>query len=191
MDAREHAIEWRSIPGFSCYEVSREGRIRSIASKNRWGQIVQRNKPRPIKTRPNRTGYVCTSVRDDEGSGRTLLIHRAVALAFLGDPPDGKTCVGHLDGCRTNNRVENLKWVDYAENEAHKKAHGTVQIGSRSHSAKLTERQVLEMRSAHKAGTSYNKLSKKYHVSLQTTICAVTGVYWKHVRAMEVKHHGA
>ncbi|MGV9199677.1 MAG: HNH endonuclease [Promethearchaeia archaeon] len=45
-------------------------------------------------------------------------VHRIVAYAFLGQPPKEmvKPVVDHIDGNKSNNRVENLEWVEHREN---------------------------------------------------------------------------
>lgn len=43
-------------------------------------------------------------------------IHRIVATAFLGDPPDPQYVVDHMDSNGRNNRPENLRWVTRLEN---------------------------------------------------------------------------
>ena len=56
-------------------------------------------------------GYEATSIpfRGD------CLIHRLVAEAFI-PKPLGATEVDHINGNKTNNRVENLRWVTHKEN---------------------------------------------------------------------------
>jgi len=43
-------------------------------------------------------------------------VHRIVATAFLGNPPDEKYVVDHKDTNCRNNRPENLRWVTRLEN---------------------------------------------------------------------------
>lgn len=46
----------------------------------------------------------------------SVRVHRIVATAFHGDPPDPKYVVDHMDSNRHNNRPENLRWLTRLEN---------------------------------------------------------------------------
>lgn len=43
-------------------------------------------------------------------------VHRIVALAFVGEPPSKSHVVDHINAIKSNNRVENLRWVSRLEN---------------------------------------------------------------------------
>lgn len=61
------------------------------------------------------TGYHTTTV-----GNRNSLVHRLVAHAFLGPPPSGDLYeINHLDGNKSNNRVDNLEYVSRAQNMLH------------------------------------------------------------------------
>jgi hypothetical protein len=53
-----------------------------------------------------------------DGKAKDWLVARAVAITFLGDPPEGFT-VNHIDGNRLNNHIDNLEWLSLADNIRH------------------------------------------------------------------------
>lgn len=56
---------------------------------------------------PNNNGYMLIA---------SEVVHRIVAYAFLGPPPNNKYVVDHIDTNRQNNRPENLRWLTKLEN---------------------------------------------------------------------------
>jgi predicted DNA-binding ribbon-helix-helix protein len=129
---------WREIPGFSYYEVSTLGRVRSKGKPYHPARILK-----PGKTK---RGYLLVSLRE-MGKPHTKTVHRLVLEAFVGLCPLRHEC-GHRNGVRTDNRLENLRWVTAKENAADRKKHGTHQVGETSSGAKLTEDIVQEIRAS-------------------------------------------
>ncbi|MGL5880995.1 MAG: HNH endonuclease signature motif containing protein [Xenococcaceae cyanobacterium] len=55
---------------------------------------------------------------------RSVLVHRLMALTFLGSPPTPFHQVRHLNGDPTCNKIENLAWGTAKENAADRVRHG-------------------------------------------------------------------
>ena len=105
-----------TLTGFECcieYYVNDRGDIKSTK-----GQIE-----RILKQRINKNGYCQVNLTQRIGRRKTITatVHKLVALAFLKTPASspGKTkgCskVSHIDGCKTNNSADNLKWIKIEE----------------------------------------------------------------------------
>lgn len=127
--------EWRTIPGHPDYSVSSTGRVCSRK---------QQGSARILKQSPDKDGYarVCLD-------RKTRRVHSLVALAFLGEVPEGCTLVRHLDGDNTNNNLSNLKWGTLSENMYDRVAHGRNDTGGEKNGrAKLTKEQVDQIRSS-------------------------------------------
>lgn len=106
---------WLPVVGFEgFYEVSNLGRVRSLERIVRRTNGTHLQKAKEMKLRFDPQGYsrvtLCTN-----GVARHFLVHRLVAMAFIPNP-DNKPSIDHLDGCPSNNRVDNLRWVSAKEN---------------------------------------------------------------------------
>ena len=108
---------WRDIIGYEgYYQVSNQGRVRSL---DRW-VIYKNGRKRFYKGRFFEGGYT-NGYRQvglsREGKTEIFLIHQLVAMTFLNHTPNGHTLVvDHIDGIRTDNRIENLRIVTHREN---------------------------------------------------------------------------
>ena len=150
---------WLPVVGYEgVYEVSSLGRVRSV--RPRFGDGILRGDV-------DRYGYRRVLLSRDAKSVR-FKVHRLVCTAFHGEPPPGHQ-VAHLDGNKTNNVADNLKWATRAENNSHKDAHGTHPIGMRNGRTRLTSEQVAEIRAKVAAGATCRPLARQYGV-YHTTI---------------------
>ena len=113
---------WLPIPGFTGYEVSDEGQVRSYR-KNPAGRLM-----RPAKNIRNHYRYAM--LQSDSGKPTAVHVHRLVLLAFVGPKPDGLQ-TRHLDGDTENNRLDNLVYGTVAENAADRVRHGTSRVPTR------------------------------------------------------------
>ncbi|MCX4911856.1 NUMOD4 motif-containing HNH endonuclease [Streptomyces sp. NBC_00878] len=132
-------VEWRPIAEFP-YEVSNHGRVRRSTGGSNC------TKPgRVLKGSVDRYGYIVVRLSRN-GQVHDRKVHRLVCEAFHGP---SELQVRHLDGNRSNNTVANLLWGTAGENAADRDLHGTHRRGERSPRAKLTNRQVAQIRREH------------------------------------------
>jgi hypothetical protein len=60
------------------------------------------------------TGYYRTSLSNNT-KVKSYRVHRLIALAYIPNP-DNKPHIDHINRIKTDNRIENLRWVTHIEN---------------------------------------------------------------------------
>ena len=158
----------KTINNYSDYMANVNGNIFSIKS-NKY-----------LKPQLYKNGYTNVDLCNN-GKVKKFLIHRIIAETFLPNPKN-KSQVNHINGNKSDNRVENLEWVTHSENQKH-----SIKLGLRSakgiknSQVKLSEKIILNIFNS----TEKNKyLALKYNIS-QATICDIKkGRSWTHITGL-------
>ena len=158
---------WRKITGFENYEVSNLGRVRSWVNN----RGTKQKTPKISKGSLGKTGYSYASLTKNKNH-KNIAIHRLVAQEFISNP-ENKPQVNHINGIKTDNRVENLEWATNRENARHAWANNLCQRkkGEKNHNAKFTNEQAKQIRAEyiyHSKTHGTVALSKKYSVASAT-----------------------
>lgn len=178
--------QWRPVAGFEgLYEVSDHGRVRSLDHdvKNSRGSGSRKVIGRILK--PKKGGnnpYLQVTLSNGKHYYRAIA--HLVLEAFAGPRPEGSQAA-HNDGNPVNNHLNNLRWASPVENASDKKLHGTHLKGETVPFARLTDKEVIEIRLAYRIWGPRNsnrlELAAQYNVDCMTISNIVWGKSWKHL----------
>lgn len=108
---------WKDVVGYeSRYQISNFGNLRSkdLLIKKKDGKTEFRE-GKVLTLRKNYFGYYYHLMSNGIGKRKNVFVHRMVAEAFIPNIYN-KPCVDHINTIRDDNRVCNLRWVTYSEN---------------------------------------------------------------------------
>lgn len=114
---------WKDVAYYEdLYQISNYGRLKSksriINGKNQYDVIFSyKVNERIIRPRIDKKGYIHYAL-NKEGKTKEFKAHRLVALMFVPNPYN-KPQVNHINGIKTDNRVDNLEWCTNSENQLH------------------------------------------------------------------------
>lgn len=108
--------QWKDVLGFEGhYQVSSKSNVRSLSRWVNYGTQFVNGRILKQKVKTNGYFYVTFSYN---GVDKQFSVHRLVAQAFI-ENPKNKAFVNHINGIKTDNRIENLEWCTPSENNIH------------------------------------------------------------------------
>jgi hypothetical protein len=138
---------WKTIEGFPNYQISNLGNVRNIKTLKH------------LAPNPNGGGYLRVRIKNTEGKLTDLSINRLVAFAFLGNPPQNKNIVNHINHKKTDNKLSNLEWVSAKQNVLH-----SLDLPRK----KFKRNDILTIREMAEQGISAGMIARKYKKPVTT-----------------------
>lgn len=100
-------MSWMSIPNFPAYEAHPSGDVRNAKRKT----IMQKYL--------TDSGYERLTLRQN-GKYVSIDVHRLIAMTFIPNTFN-KPTVNHINRIKNDNKIENLEWATYSEQNSHVK----------------------------------------------------------------------
>jgi DNA-binding CsgD family transcriptional regulator len=160
------ASDYKVIKDFPNYAITRDGEVFSFRNNIK------------LKSTINSDGYMKVNLCN-KFSRKTIKIHRLIAEYYI-DNVNNYPQVNHINGIKTDNRVENLEWCTSSQNAKHAFINKLriSPFGEKHSKAKLTESEVLEIRNS---SLSQKELSILYNVEPNTISRIINRKRWKHI----------
>ncbi len=165
--------DWRPVASYN-------GAYRERYLVNAAGEVWSTRGGRILRAIPNKVSlYPSVDIRA-EGQRHVATVHRLVLEAFVGLRPAGMVA-RHLNGDRSDPRLENLAWGTLQENADDQTVHGTRRRGETAGNAILSEAQVREIRRLRSNGATYRSIAGSFPVSDTTVFRVCDRSRWRHV----------
>jgi len=157
---------WKDVPDLIGYQASTYSRIKRLkcTSKFMRNGVVNtiHKKELILKETISSNGYYTISIYKIGN----VLLHRILGTTFIDNPYNKKT-INHKNGIKTDNRLKNLEWNTYSENNKHAFDTGLKKKGEDIYNAKLSKLDVENIRKQYNCETiTQQKLADKYNVSI-------------------------
>ena len=116
--------EWRDIEGFSGYQVSNKGRVRTFRKRKHYPEGYGTywyisDEPTIMSQSDDGNGYMKLMLYGDDGRRYCKKVHRLVAEAFIPNNDPSNDTVDYIQSGsegKLDNSVRNLRWISRREN---------------------------------------------------------------------------
>lgn len=168
---------WKPIKGYEGkYYISNKG---NVLAEN----YERSGKSKLLKPTLTTTGYL--KVELWVGSKRkTYRLHRLIAEAFIPNPQN-KQFIDHINTIKTDNRIENLRWVTRSENMNNPLTKKKISESSKGRKVSIETRQKLSYATKHRknAEAIFIKMQKaSVEACKKKVICIETGIIYESAR---------
>jgi hypothetical protein len=175
---------WKDIIGLEGqYQISNTGKMKLLARYVNAKKGSKRPIPEVIlKPFLDASGYFHYTLKKKDKSYH-YKTHRAIAEYFIPNP-ENKLFVNHINGIKTDNRIENLEWCTPRENNVHAFKMGLAKgkRGSSNHQSKLNEAIVIHI--WNNPNLDANELANVYQVGRHAIQSIFRGDTWNHVTGL-------
>ena len=182
-DKSEVGDVWRDVVGYEGkYQVNTKGEVRSL-NYNRM------NKTCLLKPYLGNRGYLSV-VLSKGNKTKTKMVHKLVAESFIPNE-DGKPFIDHINNIKTDNRVENLRWVTHKENMRNpltrKRFSESAKKRPISENALKNRQRRIYCKELNKTFDSITQASKELNISI-ACICRVCSGNISHTRGYHFEY---